>query len=134
MPLLVSRYVNIKNMHRGCIKLEACFAGMLQFGYDCAGTIDSRRDRSVIQIERGGTLVVKGRCCFGAGCNISIGGDGVFAAGQDLAVTGRSTFICHRRISIGCGCLISWDCLFMDTDFHKVRDAEGALGRCRGGG
>ena len=32
---------------------------------------------------------------------------------------------CFKRITIGRDCLISWDVLIMDTDFHHIEDING---------
>lgn len=34
--------------------------------------------------------------------------------------------ICKKRITIGHDCLISWNCLIMDTDWHCVIDKNNA--------
>ena len=31
-----------------------------------------------------------------------------------------SSIVCSKGIRFGANCMISWECLFMDTDFHKI--------------
>ena len=40
--------------------------------------------------------------------------------GRDFIVTGRSVILCTNRITFGDECLLSWDLLIMDTDWHSV--------------
>ena len=40
--------------------------------------------------------------------------------GRDFIVTGRSVILCTKRITFGDECLLSWDLLIMDTDWHSV--------------
>lgn len=121
LPILIEKNVKIQ-VHRGSIVLNgSVYTGMLQVGYNTVGTIDSRRDKSILQIYKGGKLICSGKTVrFGAGSNISIGENGCIKCIGEFNVSARSTFIVHRMLNIGNNVLISWDCLFMDTDFHKI--------------
>ena len=37
---------------------------------------------------------------------------------------GSSTIVCEKEIVFGNGVLVSWDDLIMDSDFHKIYDAQ----------
>lgn len=39
-----------------------------------------------------------------------------------MAITAKSTIVCRKKITLSDDCLISWDVLIMDTDFHKIYD------------
>lgn len=54
----------------------------------------------------------------GASKNVPKNAKLIFWGNNDI--TARSTFITHKKIQIGVNTVISWDCLFMDTDFHNV--------------
>lgn len=92
--------------------------GMIQIGYEGAGIIDSRYERTIIEISGDGRLVFQGRAFIGSASRLCTNGNLEF--GSKVNVTGRSDFICFKNIKIGSGSLISWDCIFMDTDFHKI--------------
>ena len=45
--------------------------------------------------------------------------------GNNIWVTGgNTTIICNKNIMINDDCLLSWDILLMDTDFHKIINKE----------
>ena len=63
-----------------------------------------------------------GPAFIGRGCKICVEKNAVLSYGEDFSCTGDTTFICTTRIKFGNDCLLSWDILFMDTDFHKIID------------
>ena len=93
---------------------------MIQIGYSDVGTIDARANCSVLQISKGGRLLFNGRTHIGAGCNISVGSEGYLSFGKNMRCTGNTSFISHAKISFEDDCLVSWNCTFMDTDFHRI--------------
>lgn len=72
-----------------------------------------------------GTIIFHGSAHFGSGTKISVGDDGVLTIGNNLSVTGDTSIICKKRITIGNECIISWDDLIMDTDYHHIYDEAG---------
>ena len=99
--------------------------GLVKIGPHGLGTQDVRYSRTIWEVA--GTLVVNGYATIGRGSRISIGCDGVLTLGDRFRITGDSALICQREISFGNDCLLSWDILIMDTDFHAVTDREGAV-------
>lgn len=91
---------------------------MVQIGYEGAGSIDIRYERTILDISQPGKIVFDGKCFIGSGSRICVKGNLHF--GCDCRVTGRSEIICYKEIKFGDESLISWDCIFMDTDFHKI--------------
>lgn len=122
LPILISPNSRIK-ISRGGVQMNGKICpAMIQIGYNNVGTIDSKRDKTIIEIAKGGKLICNNRIKIGSGCKLSIGKSGCIDCKGILNVTARSTFISHKRITFGDNVLISWDCLFMDTDFHKIFD------------
>ena len=74
-----------------------------------------------------GTLIVHGNTHFGSGTKISVGKNAILKIGKNLSITGDSSIICKRYIEIGDDCIISWDDLIMDTDFHQIFDKDNNL-------
>lgn len=122
-PLFISRNLKFLEISRGSIIINArkISIGMIKLGYDCAGIIDGRYERSIFQISKGGGLEVCGSLNLSSGTRLVIGGEGRIKTNSNVCVTGRSSFICYDYIEIGKDVLISWDCMFMDTDFHKIK-------------
>ena len=120
-PISIESHVLVKELHRGAIILSGeIIPGMLQIGYNIVGIVDEKRDRGIIHISRGGKLICNGKTFIGTGCNISIGKTAEIIFGKDAVITAKTSLICHKKIIIGEQFLCSWDCLIMDTDFHKV--------------
>lgn len=96
--------------------------GLIKIGYKAVGIIDSKYERSIIQISSSGKLIFSGRCFLGSGIRIVVAGTCEF--GNDVNVSGNTSIICYENVKIGDESLISWDCLLMDTDFHKIYDNQ----------
>lgn len=45
---------------------------------------------------------------------------GTLEFGENVNISGNTSIICYGNIKIGNDCLVSWDCLMLDTDFHKI--------------
>ena len=63
-----------------------------------------------------------GKATLGQGTRIA--NKGILYFGDDFRITANSSVICYKSISFGKDCLVSWNCRFMDTDFHKIFDAQ----------
>ena len=107
---------------KGSITLEGdLYPGMIRIGYGNIGIFDKKRSRTVWECR--GSVVFKGSAEIGHGSKISIGDKGTLVLGERFAITAESTIIAYKKISFGDDCLLSWDILVMDTDFHNIRDA-----------
>lgn len=95
---------------------------MVKFGVHGLGTQDLIYSRTMWEVS--GTLVIKGKASIGRGCKISIGKDATLTLGENLVITGDTKIICQKEISLGKHCLLSWDILIMDTDFHHILNTD----------
>lgn len=92
--------------------------GLVKIGPHSLGTQDIKYSRTMWEVS--GTLVVCGKASIGRGSRISIGNDAVLELGDNFSITGRSSIISQKEITFGNNCLLSWDILIMDTDFHHI--------------
>jgi acetyltransferase-like isoleucine patch superfamily enzyme len=118
MPIFISRHVRFDTL-----KGEVNFLGpskprQVRIGYKSVSIFDHKRSRSVLDIK--GKVILEGRAEIGHGTKISVGPDGVLILGNKFTVTAESTVVCSTSIQFGSNCLLSWDTLLMDTDFHKI--------------
>lgn len=97
--------------------------GMVKLGPHALGTQDVLFSRTMWEVA--GTLIIRGEASIGRGVKISIGKDATLTLGHNFLVTGKSEIICQRKITFGNDCLLSWDILIMDTDFHHVLNEHG---------
>ena len=120
LPVFVYKRTDLYQM-RGRIVIDAPIqTGMLKIGPHCLGTQDVLFSRTMWQVA--GNLIIKGNASFGRGCKISIGQQAQLTIGENFTITGKSEIICQKNITFGDNCLLSWDILIMDTDFHHIFD------------
>lgn len=122
-PILIYRRSRLQKM-KGKISIEAPIAtGMLKIGPYSLGTQDCLYSRTIWEVS--GLLIIKGKANIGRGSKISIGKEGILTLGNKFTITGNTEIICQKEITFGDDCLLSWDILMMDTDFHHVLNREG---------
>ena len=99
--------------------------GMIRFGGHGLGTQDLLYSRTMWEVM--GTVLFKGNASIGRGSKISVGENAMLTLGEDFQITGNSEIICQKKITFGSQCLLSWDILLMDTDFHYIFDDKDNL-------
>lgn len=72
-----------------------------------------------------GNIIFKGRTQFGHGSKISVGKNGTLIIGDNFKISAESAIAAHNRIEFGGNCLLSWEILIMDSDFHCIKDQSG---------
>lgn len=120
LPVLVSSHVRLLKM-KGQIFIEGeVRPGMIQIGYGGVTIFDEKKSRSIWDVA--GTVVFKGRCLIGHGSKVSVGEGARLITGENLIITAETSLICSTELSFGSNCVLSWDILIMDTDFHTIRN------------
>lgn len=99
--------------------------GMLKIGPHGLGTQDILYSRTIWDVA--GVLTINGKICLGRGTKISISAHGNVVLGNLFSISGGSSIICSKKIIFGDNCLLSWDILIMDTDFHYILDSSGLI-------
>ena len=118
-PILIFGKVTIKNVRKGRLVFNCPLTtGILQIGKRSLGFLDKHNCRTIWNVA--GTLYVHGKASIGQGCCVEVEKDAVMTLGRNFNVTGRSVLLCTDQITFGDDCLLSWDLLIMDTDWHKV--------------
>ena len=116
-PIIIYRNTIIEKA-KGAILFECPIKpGLFLFGKHGVGN----RLNSIWLLQDRSTLKIKGKVRMGSGTKLSVGYNSLLSLGKNIKVTGDTSIICKKSISIGHHCLLSWDCLIMDTDFHKIR-------------
>ena len=122
-PVLVFRNFKLEKLG-GNIVLSNYNFGSIRLGQKMVGIIDDKNEKGIWNISGGGEIIFNGACKIGSASKISCNKEGRIVFGERVNITGRTAIICDHKISIGCDSLISWDCILMDTDFHKIFDGE----------
>lgn len=121
LPIFVSYKTKFKTL-KGSIEVPSnANLGTIKIGFGDVGIFDKQKRRTYLQIT--GKIRFKGKANIGHGSSISV--SGLLDIEDNFNITAESKIICTKEITFGKNCLISWDCLFMDTDFHKIYNKHG---------
>ena len=118
IPIKVSKKVYLWNTGGQIILDCPIKSEMIQIGYGGVGIFDKEVSRSIWKVS--GTVIFRGCAHIGHGSKLSV--DGTLVLGNGFMITAESAIVASNRIEFGEQCLLSWDTLIMDTDFHKVKD------------
>lgn len=122
-PVIVSKNVYLKRM-KGTITFDCPIRyKIVSFGFGNVGIFDDKMSRSIWEVS--GDVIFKGKTQLGHGSKISVGNNGVLVVGDNFKINAESTIVAHRKVEFGNDCLLSWDVLIMDSDFHSLQDQEG---------
>ena len=125
LPIKVSRNVILKELN-GTLKVEAKLKrGMIKIGYGNIDIFDKNKSKSIF--KNNGNIVFKGSSIIGHGVKINVNKNAELILGDKFGITAESSIICNKKITFGDGCLVSWNCLFMDTDFHSIYNYKGEI-------
>ncbi|HWK03614.1 MAG TPA: acyltransferase [Puia sp.] len=89
----------------------------LEIGVNYVGFMH-KSDKTYLNID--GKLALKGNCSIGRGCRFDIGRDAVVTIGGNAFINVNTNFIISHNLTIGDDCVISWNCQFLDDDFHEI--------------
>ena len=121
MPILVNKKTKVKGIKKGIIILpDVVTTGMIQIGFSDIDFISEKDTLTSLNINEKGKLVIKGKTVIGAGCKISIGNGGVIIFNENVILNGNDVLISYKSLEFGKDTLVSWNCQFMDTDFHTI--------------
>lgn len=122
-PVILSRNMYLKEMSGEVILEGVVKHKMITIGFGEVGIFDDKKSRPIWQVF--GKVVFKGRAQIGHGSKISVGKNGTLILGNNFRITAESAIAAHKKIEFGENCLLSWDILIMDSDFHTIKNKEG---------
>lgn len=103
-----ARIKGVKNISSG---------GILEIGTSYVGFIH-KSDVTYLNIE--GKFTTGGKYSIGRGCRINIGENGIVKIGMGGFMNSNTKIIIMNSLTIGDNCVVSWDCQFLDEDFHSI--------------
>lgn len=95
--------------------------GILKIGMD--DTIKDCKNNTSI-LDNYGTIIIHGQTIFRTGTHIRVDSKGVLSIGDDVRIGANNLIICTNCISFNNNIDISWDCQFIDSDMHYVKNLE----------
>ena len=118
LPVILFRGTVLRRMKGKLILPEKIKHGMIKIGRaDVAGW---EKRGTAVSID--GELVFKGKATFGSGSALEVKKGAVLTIGEKFRVTAGASIFCHKKITFGQGCMLSWDTLVMDSDHHEIYD------------
>lgn len=126
LPLLISHRTVVRHLSAEVVLPdEKIRTGLVKIGFATFQGSDFGRERTLVDLR--GRLVVGGECAFGAGCCVEVAEGAELRVGERFHLGPRSLLICHRAMTFGRSVRISWNCTLMDTDQHRMVDADGKV-------
>ena len=127
-PVFIFRNTKLARMNGNIVVDKEIKWGKIRIGQYGVGTLDIKYDRTIWQ--NNGLVIFQGKAYIGSGTKIGVDNDSTLIFGENFCVTGGSQIICNKHISFGDNCLLSWDILIMDTDFHNIINESGNIINC----
>ncbi len=123
LPIFVSNRMRFVHLG-GSIELEGePHAGMVKIGFPTAEVFfDPRYTRGALDLH--GKVKFRGRAALGQGTRIFVKDTGALTFGRGFWATSAIAISCHERIEFGETTALSFEILIMDTDTHKLVEAE----------
>jgi len=90
---------------------------LLSIGYRTLEFTDEYYERTIWDVD--GTIILNGNASIGMSSKIVVHGE--LTLGNNFLITGSSNVVCMNKITFGDFALISWNCQFLDSDFHVIR-------------
>lgn len=91
--------------------------GLLNIGVQYVG-FSHAKDVTLLNIS--GKLIFKSEYSIGRGCRFDIAEKAIISFGTGGYTNVDTKFIIMHGLQVGDNCVISWDCQFLDEDFHNV--------------
>lgn len=122
MPIWIAPNSHIRNMWRGGIIINNPTFNSIHIGYHIADAIDCVGTHTIINIQKSGVFRIERDAHIGRGAIICINSNGTLRVGKNFAISGTTSFVCSKEITIGHNAQFSWSSLVMDSDAHKIYD------------
>ncbi len=121
LPIWVSHRVAFGCLG-GRVEIGECRSGIVQIGFDRTGMFDENV-QSVWHIS--GCIKFLGKARIGPAMKLKVSGE--LFLGKNFRAGNNMSIYCSEHIRFGSDCLLSWDVLLMDNDFHEIRDFSGQV-------
>ena len=95
--------------------------GMIRMGFNMV----SIYPQNGVTIENRGTMVFHGTCNIGNDSYLSVGSRSKVVFGDSFTATASFKLASHYGMTFGDKVSIGWNCMFIDTDFHRLTRDDG---------
>jgi acetyltransferase-like isoleucine patch superfamily enzyme len=125
LPIIVCHKTKFESLSGKVTLINEPTFARIRLGFGKIQTIDSTRSRFIWNLSKSGQVSFSKNVKIGVGSKLHV--DGHLFFGSYCNFTGDVTIICKDRIHFEGHNLISWQSLFMDTDFHPIIDNSTSL-------
>lgn len=120
LPILLYKPKFVATSGRIIIDCPVKF-GMIKLGCNCVSIYPNNG----IIYENKGVITFKGRALIGNNSAIAVGAGGHLVLDDFFRATAALKLICYNSVQFGREVLVGWNCMFSDTDFHKLTFVNG---------
>lgn len=124
LPILISGYCSFKGNGKISITTGKVYFAMIKLGFGSVGLFDHKFERTVV--FNNGLINFCGRANIGLGSRIAV--SGILRLGEGFAISAKSQIVAMKEVFFGKNCLMSWDVLVIDSDFHPIYDLNDYVG------
>lgn len=117
LPIIVSNKTKLRSLS-GSVTLGRIKIGIIRIGFGGTDMMDYKYERTILKIT--GNIHFQGKAKIGVGARIMVSGN--MRIGEYFDITGDTTIICAKKITIGSHTMIAWQSTIMDTDQHAINN------------
>lgn len=125
LPIWLAPNVRVRKMWRGGLILKNAKFNSIHIGFHCADAVDTYGVHTILCVETTGKIIVNSDLHIGQGAILHVKNGGKLTLGKNFAISGTTSIICSKEITIGDNVQFSWNSLVMDSDAHRVFDTYG---------
>lgn len=121
LPILL-RKCTLKNSRcaKFVIDSDSVYPGMIKLGFYGNSLFEDKG----IYLDVGGTIIFKGACVIGNQSRLSVAKGAVVEFGQYFYNSASLKIACYSSLVFGNNVIIGWNSLFVDNDFHLIKEGE----------
>ncbi len=119
-PIHIHYRVKLYDMDGSIVLTSKPRFGMISIGFPFISALSEKISKWHVT----GKVVLGENVYIGTGSVIDVSKEGELYIGNNFCCGGHTTIICSKKIEFGDGCGVSWDTLFLDTDYHKIYSLE----------
>lgn len=121
--VLISKNVKIKKLRGTIVLLKP--ARKCHIGFSTNYIYNGSKVKTIFYNE--GTIYLSENLCVSKGSSIVVKKDGILTFGNNVHISQKTQIECHKKIVFGEDVVVSWDCLFIDSDTHPILSSSGEI-------
>lgn len=115
LPIFISRRVRLLKTKGSIEILGNIEPGMIKIGYGFVGIFDKKNTKTLFELT--GKIIFRGTASIWHSSRTSV--SGILDLGNNFQMSAAS-IVATKMVKIGYDCMVSWEILILDTDFHKI--------------